>query len=280
MTSIPATVIIAAGVLVMSGCEEQPPGPGDQPIETATDEPVPLEGDPVLLARARLGLQAWHIGIAPDQLAPVRRLGDRHTAHSPKNWITVAGTDCQAEGVPDTMTGNCPLTGDVIGVCELRVSPGGEIVDSTVLLLDSYQYGDARESDKVSTFVHEVGHCLGLRHSSQASNVMYPTAQGADRPSAGELAAVAEAYRPRVKAPSAQTRDGYFAVEEGNPVRQFAFPSFAISAAIGMPGTVRAAALTGATALPAPGAALPEGVVVVRHLLRRHHRCDADTGAP
>jgi len=188
------------------------------------------------LQRANTGLSTWAIDLVQNQTASSRTLGDSYTAHNPKNWITASGNDCVAVGVPSSLQGSgCPFGGSVIGVCETRYyTSTGEIVDSTLLMNKNYQDSSFNSnSDKQSVFTHEIGHCLGLKHTNVITNIMYPSTAGADTPAAGELAAIADAYKPTVKAPSSTNRDDYFSVTGSNAVRQFTFPSFIISAFIG-----------------------------------------------
>lgn len=57
---------------------------------------------------------------------------------------------------------------NTIGLCELYYYPDrGEIVQGVIYIVYDYQ-------DSLALHLHEVGHCIGLRHSPKRSDVMYP----------------------------------------------------------------------------------------------------------
>ncbi len=249
-------------------------------------EAVP-PADPVQLSRVAQGLDAWQLGLANGVTAGARSIGDNATAHNPPNWITVTSANCAGRGVPASMSANCPLstgTGGVFGACEVRMSADGRIVDSTILILDWFQNDPAvSDGEKASVAVHELGHCLGLKHTASIANVMYPTTLGANAPSAAELSAAAEAYKPSVQAPSTVARDAYFNVNGGAAVRHHVFPTFTVYAGIGggLTSGVQSsrAASPEMTSSPALGSApVGEPIVgdlqVVHYLFRAGGRCE------
>lgn len=231
----------------------------------------PIDPDPLYVDYARQALQAWDIGLDPDLIAGAREFGDAYTAHHPRNWMTVSGSDCDADGIAPGLQENCPLgTGgvgnEIIGICETRVYPSGEIVDTTLIVWDEFLEGEALAPDKQAVFIHEVGHCLGLKHQSAKKHVMYSTIAGEDRPSPEEHEAIEGVYDP-VEEPSKQTANKFYATSsQGNPLRHHDFPRFVVSGTIGTEPA--SAELDGdhRDALVAP-------VEVIRHYMRRQGDC-------
>lgn len=270
----------------IAGCDKMDGMPVDGLDDTCTDEecesdevdamgdedeipPVDVDPDPLYAERATEALLAWAIELEAGQMMALRHLGDAYTAHNPPNWITVADETCDAEGVSEQMRAACPLGGDIIGVCETRFyADTGEIVDTTLVVLDAFQESAAREEDKRAVFIHEVGHCLGLRHSDSMDRVMYPTTAGADAPSQAEQHAVQSAYYPQVHAPAPGIAAQFYATTQaGEALRHFQTPVFVLSGFMGTePGR--------SYIPPATGRPLRGEVVTSRHLIRRDGGCE------
>lgn len=213
------------------------------------DNPPPVQ---TYVDRATTALQQWDIGLQTGIFGSGRST-NTNFALNPPNWITVAGDNCVAKGVPGDFAGaNCPLTGGVIGVCFTRFYNWGEIVDTTQIMLNTYQ-ATAPEADAQSVFTHETGHCLGLKHPCDfgASGgqpecsgneltyrpyIMFPDTSGNDLPSSDELTSIASAYDPVVQAPTFMA--GTFFGEVGGVgsfvyIRHWTFPTFVTGASIG-----------------------------------------------
>lgn len=247
-------------------CADETCAPADD--DDAAPE-VEMDPDPLYLERAQAALAAWQLDLDTGDLAALRTMGDDFTAHNPPHWITVADESCAAEGVGDGLRADCPLNEAVIGVCETRYYPDtGEIVDTTLVVFDGFQEGDASEADKLAVFVHEIGHCMGLRHSDTEQHVMYPTTSGADMPANVELGAVAKAYLPTAQEPPKGIADKFFAkTSAGATVRIMSAPAFAISGTIGTE-------VDRSFDPPAPGTRLRPGVAVARHTMRADGNCE------
>lgn len=281
------------GLLAAPHCARES---GDDPalllalLWLASAESVPPP-DPVQLSRVARGLDAWQLGLSTNITAGARFLGDNATAHNPPNWITVTPANCSGRGVPASLASNCPLStgaGGVYGACEVRMQADGRIVDSTILILDWFQNDPGvSDEEKASVAVHELGHCLGLKHTASIANVMYPTTLGANAPSAAELSAAAEAYKPGVQAPSGATRDDYYSTSGGAAVRHHNFPTFTVYAGIGggLTGTNQATRSAQSAngysesgmappQEPAPGPSVGGGLRVVQYLFRAGGRCE------
>ena len=230
----------------------------------------PIDPDPDYVDFANQALEAWDIGLETGVLAGGRVLGDEYTAHHPRNWITVAESDCEADGIGPGLKESCPLgTGtagnEIIGICETRVFPSGEIVDTTLIVWTEFLESDTPQAEKQAVFIHEAGHCLGLKHQSAKQHVMFETIAGEDRPSPSEHAAVEEVYDPPAE-PSSNTAARFFATSSaGNPLRHHDFPQFVISGTI---GTEPASAQ-----LPPSAHTLGAPVETIRHYMRRHGDC-------
>lgn len=178
-------------------------------------------------------LTQWNIALVTGIRGTSRSLSS-FAEYSPKNWGVVTEDGCVGPGVPSSMQGSgCAFnTSGVIGVCQVRFYSNGEIADTTLLLRKSFQDDSnvsITEAIKRAVWIHEVGHCLGLKHTAGGTAVMNSTI-GATRvlPNAGELAAVDETYTPTA-APSNTTRDNFFQVTGSNAIRQFADPTFTLS---------------------------------------------------
>lgn len=191
--------------------------------------------------RAAIALEAWNIGLVTGVFNSNRGT-DTSFELSPPNWMTVANSSCNARGVPGNWQGStCSLTGGVIGVCITRYYTTGDVgrlVDTTLVMLDTYQDSSASNADKQSVFTHEVGHCLGLRHAegggaSQCAGVynnciMAPTTAGADDPHSAELTAIDAAYNPIAVPPTDR-----YSQTGGVAIRHWTDPTFTVSSVIG-----------------------------------------------
>lgn len=179
------------------------------------------------------GLDSWQIGMKKNLTAADRFNGDSYNLPNPKNWITVAN-DCNAVGVPEKYKSQCSIKdNNVIGVCySAHYSVSGEIAYTTILIRKSY-YDDPSNGDLRKRMVasHEIGHCLGLKHTNFANHVMQPYAFEGE-PQQPELDAIAEAYLP-IGAPSTTTTNNYYSTtSSGNAHRHFEIPEFIISGQI------------------------------------------------
>ena len=132
---------------------------------------LPNNPNETYLNFALVGLAVWDIGLrSKSSVGQTRNVTEsRYHIYNPPNWITVAGSNCRAGGIPHYLRDEgCDLDKPgVIALCAFRsyTSGGleGQIIDTTIiikkealLLLDSTQ--------NLDIFIHEVGHCLGLQH--------------------------------------------------------------------------------------------------------------------
>ncbi len=185
---------------------------------------------------ANNSLAAWQINLE-ENLTQVGR-------GSAKNWVTVDREDCIADGVPsDYHSGNCGLRGSTIGICYYSFTPStGEIQESLAIMEKDYlEDSSVSLEDKQAVFIHEVGHCLGLRHPNMPCGggtgtnlcVMHPVITfGAKNPHADELSAVQAAYNP-ISDPTGAPQAGRFGDTGGRIQRHFINPVFHISGIIG-----------------------------------------------
>ncbi len=138
-------------------------------------------------------LAAWQVGFETTfKVGDSRTLGGDYYADNPSSWITIADEDCNGIGVPEIS--GCTLTGGTIGLTYTRYLNDGTIVDTTIMLLDSFMSNDAvSEVEKISVYIHELGHSLGLKHyevgtlANQRAHNMFWSTDGANIPHADEL---------------------------------------------------------------------------------------------
>jgi len=230
--------LLLAGLLVLG---QRKSSSRDVPI-------VAFEGNSTYLTRAQNALSAWSIDLATNYITNTRYMGNSSTAHHPATWITTAShTNCNRYGIPETLrnSGCVGMDGanDVLGVCETRSLSSGQIVDTTLVLEEEYQNGGGLTASKVAVYIHEVGHCLGLKHVSGAGTlVMHHNTSMANTPHANELAAVEATYKPCCTTPSTHKNrftgtgnpnaDGDTA-PTGNPIFWFSLPNFYIYSNMG-----------------------------------------------
>jgi len=224
--------LLLAGLLVL----------GQQKSSSSRDVPiVAFEGNSTYLTRAQNALSAWDINLATTYITNTRYMGNSSTAHHPATWITTAShTNCNRYGIPDTLRTNSCVgmdgANDVLGVCEVRFTGSGQLVDTTMVMEEEYQNGGASTASKEAVYIHEVGHCLGLKHVTGVGTlVMHHNLSGANTPHANELAAVAATYKPCCATPSTHKNrftgtgnvqaDGGTA-PTGNPIFWFSLPNF------------------------------------------------------
>ncbi|MCB1172123.1 MAG: hypothetical protein KDK39_01100 [Leptospiraceae bacterium] len=204
--------------------------------------PAPVQN---YVDRSTTALTTWNIGLQTG-VRSGERSTDTNYQMNPPNWMTVANESCSARGVPANWQGSsCSLTGGTIGICITRYYTGGnvgQLVDTTLVMLDSYQTSSASDGDKQSVFTHEVGHCLGLRHAesggantcsgSYANCIMFPSTAGADTPHTEELSAIDYAYGP-IQDPDGTAHDNRYSQTGTTAIRHWSAPTFTISSVIG-----------------------------------------------
>ena len=278
----PLIVAALTGVLFSTNCRLA--GPGAESVDQSgalvallSSSVQVLGGDTTLTGRATTGLDAWQIGLSTALRAGARGVSTSFQ-FSPPNWITSSGDDCVAVGIPDALKGSgCVFaqSSSTIGVCWTRIltsaGQAGRILDTTALLRNSYQTGGSSTADKQSVFTHEIGHCLGLQHTtgdgtgtapdcgvSPLNCIMFPNTAGADTPHASEISAVQSAYSPTVQSPTVGS-SRYFSTS-GSVVRHWTFPVFYVSASIGN-------GFSAPQSAPSQTSPLPDGVVTIMHAL-------------
>ena len=232
-------------------------------------------------ARAGQALQSWRIGLSAPSRATSRSFGTwTHMAYEPMNYMTVTDDACSDPGVPADLAGpNCPFAiqggvpSEIIGVCQVREYRGSaEIADTTLLVRASYQDDPGISAAlKQAIWTHEVGHCLGMQHASQAGNLMYPyLSLATTEPSPGELQAANAAYFPVAQAPDTAIGAEYYLQESGASVRQFQIPSFHTPPVTGSnPASTRALAEAHQELLSRP---LNGEVTIINQMIRRDGR--------
>ena len=177
----------------------------------------------------------WQIGLTLDRVSAVRDL-TAGTIPNPKNWLTVTPDNCDAIGVPDFAKSNCyfnnPNTPSVIGVCWTSSYSTGEIVHTTVMLKKSW-VKDISPNRALMAAVHEIGHCVGLKHMDNINYIMYPYVTDNPIPHQDELNAVKYVYFD----PFSGTREPIIPhINHYNVLttakRHYTFPVFTISAEV------------------------------------------------
>ncbi len=226
------------------------------------------DGGVCILDDVNEALNAWQIGLPNANVSSVRSSGSGSSAN-PRNWISVG---CEGPGLSEADRADCLQDfgsgSNTIGTCSYWYSPSsGEILSTTTLLRESYLTGSSNYSDKLSVIIHEIGHCIGLKHWPTRDHVMYGSTAGADLPAPGELAAVAEAYVPSPAQPSPATRDAYFNSTGSLALRQLTNPQFTLDATFAG-GTTSFFAIR-----PAPGEPLPPDAVRVKHEFDENGDC-------
>ena len=176
-------------------------------VKVPEDEGTSSEG--LHISRSQQGLALWQINLDTSNISSIRTLGGSSYADNPPFWIILSDENCSGVGIPAGLKKPCRLGGQTLGITYTRFYNTGQIVDSTIIILDSYMEGSATEANKVSVYAHEIGHALGLEHYENINNLMYPYTSGADEPNANELAIINSSYNP-IAAPVASDWKDYF----------------------------------------------------------------------
>ena len=243
---------------------------GDAGSDTAS--PIDCDGDPELIAMAQEALSAWELGLATDQVSAERDL--RSYPASPRNWITVADSNCESLGVGNP--GSCAgFDGSVLGTCDVTFRPSDAAIVHTTAVISTRVFDGTRSREQErAVFIHEIGHCLGLAHTATVGEIMYPVEnEGVVLPAVPELAAVADAYLPEPNEVSPDNTDAYFQQINGMAIRHYVPPEFSISACIGNePDAYRPPV--------EPPIVAPDGepLITVRHVLRADGGCELKQG--
>jgi hypothetical protein len=136
----------------------------------------------------QVAIDSW--GIVPSGNTYI----SNYRASSSKNWITTSGTDCVSRGVSKENSKTCILseTGDTyIGMCFRDYGNDYTSINrTTIVALNTIN--DRRKF--LQTMTHEVGHSLGLEHSKNKNDIMYPIINNRIAPSTKELEAVYNVY--------------------------------------------------------------------------------------
>lgn len=118
-------------------------------------------------------------------------IGSTRDENDPQNWVTYSTTDCNAFGIhkKEVCKGS-----KFIGLCLINYS-SNTITVSSIVIDEKYQNAmNVSEEEKVKVFIHEIGHCLGLDHSDNRNDVMFPDTSGALYPSEKEKQAIFQMY--------------------------------------------------------------------------------------
>ncbi|MEM7155208.1 MAG: matrixin family metalloprotease [Myxococcota bacterium] len=244
----------------------------DDAAEDDSGGPIECDGDPDLTAMAQEALAVWQIGLATDQVSAERDL--RSYPASPRNWITVADSDCEALGVgnPSSCTG---FDGSVLGTCDVTFRPSDAAIVHTTAVISTRVFDGTRSHEQErAVFIHEIGHCLGLAHTATVGEIMYPVEnEGVVMPAELELAAVADAYLPKPNPVGPENTTAYFQEINGMAIRHYVPPEFTVSACIGNEPVAYRPSLE-------PPLVAPDGepLTTVRHVLRADGGCELNEG--
>lgn len=209
-------------VLMAMSCAKQPE---EKALISLLPNLYTVAADTVLIDRAEQAMEAWQIGLYTGFRARYRNAGGAAGTYDPPNWVAIAPRNCMVMGAPGDMRSNCPLASpSVVGVCQIvNDSITGQILNTTMLVARDYQTNENETlANRLSIFIHEFGHCLGLQHSASTADVMYANTSGADTPSAAELSVIQHAYT-LFQDPPDTTR---FFSSNGKVVRHFRMPAF------------------------------------------------------
>ena len=210
--------------------------------------------DNLHLQWTKQALSAWNLNLdtslkanSLNEIPGENTNGTKNSSLVAKNFITI-----------DTLSDQ-PST--VVGLCEIGYYSSGSyvglIAQTTLTIRKSYLLSTTISNNhKLSAFIHEIGHCLGLRHSDDSpalsctasmntsiSNtqqcVMYssisPKSVAIILPSKEELTAIKSVYKAinNVSSPTNEYMNRFSTVANTtNVIRQFTYPKFYINTSI------------------------------------------------